>query len=93
MAGERRYRASKLAGLTAVADQASKGQVDVDQLFVMDLQVGGGPSLRRFMPRAMGRAYKVLKRTSHIFIVVGDEDPSRKKKPAKRKAASPQAKA
>jgi large subunit ribosomal protein L22 len=85
--------AKLLRSAVANADQASKGQVDVDQLFVMDLQVGPGPSLRRFMPRAMGRAFKVLKRTSHIFIVVGDEDPSRKKKPAKRKAKSEQAKA
>jgi len=75
------------------AVQASKGQVDVDQLYVKDLQVGQGPSLRRFMPRAMGRAFKVLKKTSHISIVVGDEVPARKKKPAKRKASAPQAKA
>jgi len=57
---------------------------------VTDLQVGQGPSLRRFMPRAMGRAFKVLKKTSHVFIVVGDEAPGRKK-PAK-KARAPQAK-
>ena len=74
----------------ANADQASKGQLDVDQLYVTDLQVGQGPSLRRFMPRAMGRAFKVLKKTSHVFIVVGDEAPGRKK-PAK-KARAPQAK-
>ena len=73
------------------AVQASKGQLDVDQLYVKDLQVGQGPSLRRFMPRAMGRAFKVLKKTSHISIVVGDEVPARKKKPAKRKASAPQA--
>ena len=85
--------AKLLRSAVANADQATKGQLDVDQLFVKDLQVGQGPSLRRFMPRAMGRAFKVLKKTSHVFIVVGDEEPSRKKKPAKRKSASPQAKA
>ena len=84
--------AKLLRSAVANADQASKGQVDVDQLFVMDLQVGGGPSLRRFMPRAMGRAFKVLKKTSHLSIVVGDEAPARKKT-ARRKPAAPQAKA
>ena len=76
------------------AVQASKGQIDVDQLYVLELQVGQGPSLRRFMPRAMGRAFKVLKKTSHISIVVGDESPARKKKAARKSPASPpQAKA
>ena len=85
--------AKLLRSAVANADQASKGQVDVDQLFVMDLQVGGGPSLRRFMPRAMGRAFKVLKKTSHISIVVGDGVPGRKKKPSTRKASALKAKA
>src|SRR5919204_276419 len=80
--------AKLLRSAVANADQATKGQVDVDQLFVKDLQVGQGPSLRRFMPRAMGRAFKVLKKTSHIFVVVGDEAPARKKKPHRRKAAA-----
>ena len=74
--------AKLLRSAVANADQASKGQVDVDQLYVVELQVGQGPSLRRFMPRAMGRAFKVLKKTSHVSIVVADEAPARKKKPS-----------
>jgi len=85
--------AKLLRSAVANADQASKGQVDVDQLYVKELQVGQGPSLRRFMPRAMGRAFKVLKKTSHVSIVVGDEVPTRKKKPAKRKAGAAKAQA
>ena len=84
--------AKLLRSAVANADQATKGQLDVDQLFVKELQVGQGPSLRRFMPRAMGRAFKVLKKTSHIFVVVGDEAPASKKKRARRKAAAAQAK-
>jgi len=79
-----------LRSAVANADQAAQGQLDVDTLFVRELQVGPGPSLRRFMPRAMGRAYKVTKKTSHISIVVGDEAPQKKKrrtrKPAVKKA-------
>jgi large subunit ribosomal protein L22 len=85
--------AKLLRSAVANADQASKGQLDVDQLYVKELQVGQGPSLRRFMPRAMGRAFKILKKTSHVTLVVGDEQPARKKKPAKRRAAAPQAQA
>jgi len=35
--------------------------------------VDQGPTLRRFMPRAMGRAFKVLKKTSHISLTVADD--------------------
>jgi large subunit ribosomal protein L22 len=84
--------AKLLRSAVANADQASKGQLDVDQLYVKELQVGQGPSLRRFMPRAMGRAFKVLKKTSHISIVVGDEVPAKKKnRTARRQANRPQA--
>jgi large subunit ribosomal protein L22 len=87
--------AKLLRSAVANADQATKGQLDVDRLYVRELQVGQGPSLRRFMPRAMGRAFKVLKKTSHISIVIGDEAPAKKKKKRARKpaAAAPQAKA
>src|SRR3954466_10159134 len=83
-----------LRSAVANADQAAQGQLDVDALFVRELQVGQGPSLRRFMPRAMGRAFKVLKKTSHISIVVGDEVPAKKKnRTARRQANAARAKA
>jgi large subunit ribosomal protein L22 len=83
--------AKLLRSAVANADQAAKGQLDADALYVRELQVGQGPSLKRFMPRAMGRAFKVMKKTSHIVIVVTDEAPRKKKarKPAAKKAAAP----
>src|SRR5712691_8069717 len=81
--------AKLLRSAVANADQAAKGQLDVDALFVLELQVGQGPSLRRFMPRAMGRAFRITKKTSHISIVVGDEAPQKKKR-RPRKAAPKQ---
>lgn len=45
--------------------------VDVDDLFVKTIFVDAGPSLRRFRPRAQGRATKILKKTSHITVVLG----------------------
>ncbi len=52
---------------SAVAN-AEQNKVDVDQLVVKSIWVDGGPTLKRFMPRAMGRAYPILKRTSHITV-------------------------
>ena len=83
--------AKLLRSAVANADQAAKGQLDADALFVKSLMVDGGPTLRRFMPRAMGRAFKVLKRTSHIVLTVSDDAMPKKKvakKPAKQKKAT-----
>jgi large subunit ribosomal protein L22 len=57
---------------SAVANAEQKGgHVDVDALYVRTLTVDGGPKLRRFMPRAMGRAFRVEKRTSHVYVELG----------------------
>ena len=57
---------------SAVANAEQKGgRVDVDALFVKTLTVDQGPKMRRFMPRAMGRAYRVEKKTSHVFVELG----------------------
>ena len=64
----------------AVANAEQRPQVDVDTLFVKTIAVDGGPVLKRFMPRAMGRVNRILKRTSHITVVLA-EGPA--KKPAK----------
>jgi large subunit ribosomal protein L22 len=54
---------------SAVANAETKGgNIDVDRLYVKTLTVDGGPKLRRFMARAMGRAFRVEKRTSHVYI-------------------------
>jgi large subunit ribosomal protein L22 len=45
-------------------------RLDPDELFVAEAFVDGGPTLKRFRPRAQGRAYRIRKRTSHITIVV-----------------------
>jgi len=46
--------------------------VDVDMLYVKHAIVNEGPKLKRFTPAAMGRATQVLKRTSHVEIVVSE---------------------
>jgi large subunit ribosomal protein L22 len=45
--------------------------VDPDALFIEQIYVDAGPTLRRYRPRAQGRATRVLKKTSHITVVLG----------------------
>ena len=54
---------------SAVANAKTKEYAgDVGALVIGDAQVGGGPMLKRFRPRAMGRACTIRKRTSHVTI-------------------------
>jgi large subunit ribosomal protein L22 len=55
---------------SAVANAEQKGVADVDRLFVKTVMVDQGPVLRRFMPRAQGRATRIRKPTSHITVVL-----------------------
>lgn len=59
---------------SAIANASNNEGFDVDELKVKSVTVDGGPSLKRIMPRAMGRAYRILKRTSHITVVVSTEE-------------------
>jgi large subunit ribosomal protein L22 len=54
---------------SAIANAENRDeQVDVDLLYVQQILVDGGPTLKRIRPAPMGRAYRVLKRQSHITI-------------------------
>jgi large subunit ribosomal protein L22 len=55
---------------SAVANAEQQGVSDVDQLFVKTVMVDQGPVLKRFMPRAQGRASRIRKPTSHITVVL-----------------------
>jgi large subunit ribosomal protein L22 len=50
------------------------GVRDVDRLVVAQASVDEGPSMKRIQPRAMGRAFRIRKRTSHITIVVRERE-------------------
>ena len=55
---------------SAVANAENNDGLDPDELVVHRAYADEGPTLRRFQPRAMGRAYRINKRTSHITVVV-----------------------
>jgi large subunit ribosomal protein L22 len=58
---------------SAVANADQNPDVDVDSLSISSIAVDQGPSLKRFRPRAMGRATRILKRTSHITIELAEQ--------------------
>lgn len=57
---------------SAVANADQKKVIDVDNLYVKHISVDMGPSLRRFRPRAQGRATPVLKKSSHINLILDE---------------------
>ncbi len=57
---------------SAVANAEHNFALDIDELLIVEAYANEGPTLKRFRPRARGRATRIRKRTSHITIVVGD---------------------
>ncbi|MBB4738836.1 large subunit ribosomal protein L22 [Actinoplanes octamycinicus] len=80
---------------SAVANAENNERLDPDALLVSEAFVDEGPTLKRFRPRAQGRAYRIRKRTCHITIAVEavQSDRPAKKAAAKKadKAAEPAA--
>ncbi len=59
---------------SAVANAEHNNELDVDKLVVKNIIVDHGPSMKRFRPRARGRATRILKRTSHLTVIVEEAD-------------------
>ena len=89
-AGEpvRKVVQSAMANARVKADAASE-PFDERLLIVQAAYVDEGPTMKRFRPRAQGRAYRIRKRTSHITVVVG---PREDKGAARQAAAAPPSK-
>jgi len=59
---------------SAVANAENNHRMDSDSLEVIHVHVDEGPTLKRISPRAMGRAYRIMKRTSHITVGLGESE-------------------
>ena len=59
---------------SAVANAEHNFHMDTDKLYVSETFANAGPILKRGMPRAQGRMYRINKRTSHITIVVAEKN-------------------
>ncbi len=58
---------------SAVANAQQNSDIDVDNLFIKSIYADEGPVLKRFRPRASGRATRILKRTSHLTVILNDK--------------------
>lgn len=58
---------------SAVANAENRNVIDVDNLFVKTVYVDQGPSMKRFRPRAQGRAFMVKKKMSHINLILDEK--------------------
>ncbi len=59
---------------SAIANAEHNNALDVDSLYVAEAYAGEGPTLKRFRPRARGRAGRIDKRTSHIVVGVAERE-------------------
>ncbi len=71
---------------SAIANLGEKSDIKQEDLYISRIVVDGGPMLKRFRPRAMGRATPILKRTSHITVELDRKTPKLKPMPPKPKA-------
>lgn len=59
---------------SAIANAENNFNMDRNNLYVSECYVCLGPMLKRIRPRAQGRAYRILKRTSHVTLVVKEKE-------------------
>ena len=57
---------------SAIANAEHNEGADIDELAVTQIYIDAGPTMKRIRPRAKGRANRIIKRTSHITLMVGD---------------------
>jgi len=58
---------------SAVANAENNHNMDPEKLYVSEIFANPGPIIKRIMPRAQGRAYRINKRTSHVTLVVAEK--------------------
>ena len=71
-----RYGSEIIAKLlkSAIANAENNNGLDVNNLYVAECYAGQAPTMKRIHPRAQGRAYRILKRMSHITIVLDEKE-------------------
>lgn len=73
-----RFTPNKPAGIllgvvrSALANAEHNANMDIDSLIIKEVLVNEGPTWKRFMPRAQGRATNIHKRTSHITVILSE---------------------
>ncbi len=82
------------SAVSNIQNKDEAGRVEPETLFVKEVFVNGGPGMKRMLPAPMGRAYRIVKRSNHLTIVVAQKPVKAKKAaPAKAKEATKEQKA
>jgi large subunit ribosomal protein L22 len=63
------------SALANLMNRPEAKKIDTDKIFIKTITVDPGPTAKRWLPRAMGRATRILKRTSHLTVVLSVEQP------------------
>lgn len=79
-------RALRKVLVSAIANAQENHQLDIDSLKISGIEIDEGPKLKRITAKAMGRAGRIFKRTSHITVVVSDVEVPEEVKPHGTKA-------
>jgi large subunit ribosomal protein L22 len=74
---------------SAIANATNTYDLDPENLFVKEIRVDEGATMKRWMPRARGRATPIMKRTSHLHLILGELVDSGEKKAKKQKVEAP----
>ncbi|WP_128896469.1 50S ribosomal protein L22 [Longirhabdus pacifica] len=64
---------SAVANAEVKSNENENSTMDINNLIIKEIYVNPGPTMKRFRPRAMGRASRINKRTSHITLVVSEK--------------------
>ena len=65
---------------SAIANAINNNGMNVDKLYLSEVLINEGPTLKRFQPRSHGRAYSIFKRTSHMIIKLEELNSQEKSK-------------
>lgn len=71
---------------SAIANAENNFDADEQNLFIKTVMINEGPTLKRYRPRAHGRAYQILKRTSKIELTLEEKKPTKKREAKKQEA-------
>lgn len=77
--------ASKMAekvlrsAISNLQNKEEGSRVEVDSLFIKEAYVDGGPGMKRMLPAPMGRAYRIVKRSNHLTIIVAQREEKKKR--------------
>lgn len=63
------------SAISNLQNKAEGKRIDTQNIFIKSIYVDGGPSMKRILPAPMGRAYRILKRSNHLTIVVAEREP------------------